>query len=393
MKNDEMKTPNKAKEISHDIFDTGSYSNESVIAYLKEQHDKKYRKRKNTPAFVEPKGQIKDEDDILVKLRDVRIGFKRGNTERVVIEHLNLDIKRGEILGLVGESGSGKTTIGRAIIRVNPVSGGVITYNNVPISGKIPHHVERALKTKIQMIFQDPSASLNERANVDYIVSEGLRAFHLYDDEEDRLNKVTLMLEKVGLMPEHLKRYPHEFSGGQRQRIGIARCMIMGPEMVIADEPISALDVSIRAQVLNLIKQFQQENKMTVLFIAHDLSVVRYISDRIAVINSGKIVELADANRLFEAPLHPYTKALLSAVPIPDPRIESKKKIVVYSPDMHHYTEEDMPDFYEIEPNHFVRANKAELKKYKEDLKALNAYNENLKKKSKGGQKDESKKH
>ncbi len=392
MKNNEKMTPNKAKELAHEIFDTGTHSNESVINYLKEQHEKKYRKRKNAPEFKEPKGQIKNEDEILVKLRDVRIGFKRGNTERVVIDHLNLDIKRGEILGLVGESGSGKTTIGRAIIRVNPVSGGVITYNNVPISGKIPHHVERALKTKIQMIFQDPSASLNERANVDYIVSEGLRAFHLYEDEEDRLNKITLMLEKVGLMPEHLKRYPHEFSGGQRQRIGIARCMIMGPEMVIADEPISALDVSIRAQVLNLIKQFQQENKMTVLFIAHDLSVVRYISDRIAVINSGKIVELADANRLFEAPLHPYTKALLSAVPIPDPRIESKKKIVVYSPDMHHYSEEDMPDFYEIEPNHFVRANKAELEKYKEDLKVLNAYNDKIKKATKGGRKDAIKK-
>lgn len=392
MRNDEKMTPNKAKELAHEVFDTGTHTNENVITYLKEQHEKRNRKKKNAPAFVEPKGQVKNEDDILVKLRDVKIGFKRGNTERVVIEHLNLDIKRGEILGLVGESGSGKTTIGRAIIRVNPISGGVITYNNVPISGKIPHHVERALKTKIQMIFQDPSASLNERANVDYIVSEGIRAFHLYDNEEDRLNKVTMMLEKVGLMPEHLKRYPHEFSGGQRQRIGIARCMIMGPEMVIADEPISALDVSIRAQVLNLIKQFQQENNMTVLFIAHDLSVVRYISDRIAVINSGKIVELCDANRLFEAPLHPYTKALLSAVPIPDPRIESKKKIVVYSPEMHHYSDDDKPDFYEIEPNHFVRANKAELEKYKKDLEAYNAYNDKLKAKTKGGRKNERKK-
>ena len=361
------------------VYMSEHHDDASLMNYLKEQHDKKYRRKKDAPPFVEPKGQVKNEDEILVKLRDVRIAFKRGNTERVVIEHLNLDIKKGEILGLVGESGSGKTTIGRAIIRINPVTGGVIAYNNIPISGKINRTLERAIKTKIQMVFQDPSASLNERANVDYIVSEGLRAFHLYENEEDRLNKVTEMLEKVGLMPEHLKRYPHEFSGGQRQRIGIARCMIMGPELVIADEPISALDVSIRAQVLNLIKQFQQENNMTVLFIAHDLSVVRYISDRIAVINSGKIVELCDANRLFEAPLHPYTKALLSAVPIPDPRIESKKKIVVYSPDMHHYTEDDMPDFYEIEPNHFVRANKEELERYKKDLKVLNKYNEQMK--------------
>ena len=265
-------------------------------------------------------------DDIIVKMRDVRISFKIGTLERVIINHLNLDIKRGEILGLVGESGSGKTTIGRAIIRINKVSGGEITYNNVKISGKIPKKRERLLKTKIQMIFQDPGDSLNDRANIDYIVSEGLRAFHLYDDEADRVNKVTEMMQRVGLRPEYLSRYPHEFSGGQRQRIGIARCMVMNPEFIVADEPISALDVSIRAQVLNLIKQFQQERDLTVLFIAHDLSVVKYISDRIAVIYAGKIVELCSANRLFEAPLHPYTKALLTAVPIPDPKIERKKK-------------------------------------------------------------------
>ena len=224
-------------------------------------------------------------------MRDVKISFKVGTMERIVINHLNLDIKRGEILGLVGESGSGKTTIGRAIMRINQVSGGEILYNNVKISGKIPHDVERLLKTKEQMIFQDPGDSLNDRANIDYIVSEGLRAFKLYKNDEERLQKVIDMMVKVGLRPEHLTRFPHEFSGGQRQRIGIARCMIMNPEFVVADEPISALDVSIRAQVLNLIKKFQQENNMTVLFIAHDLSVVKYISDRIAVINSGKIVE------------------------------------------------------------------------------------------------------
>ena len=310
-------------------------------------------------------------DDIIVRMKDVRVSFKIGSLERVIINHLNLDIRRGEILGLVGESGSGKTTIGRAIIRINKVSGGEILYNNVRISGKISKKRERLLKTKIQMIFQDPGDSLNDRANIDYIVSEGLRAFHLYTDEQDRINKVTEMMQRVGLRPEYLFRYPHEFSGGQRQRIGIARCMIMNPEFIVADEPISALDVSIRAQVLNLIKEFKQERNMTVLFIAHDLSVVKYISDRIAVIYAGKIVELAPAVRLFEAPLHPYTKSLLTAVPIPDPKIERKKKIITYNPGIHHYVLSDAPELREIEPGHFVRCNTPEFEQYKVELKRL----------------------
>ena len=310
-------------------------------------------------------------DDVIVKMRDVRVAFKVGPVERVIINHLNLDIKRGEILGLVGESGSGKTTIGRAIMRINKVTGGEILYNNVPISGNIPKKRERLLKTKVQMIFQDPGDSLNDRANVDYIVSEGLRAFHLYDTEEERIDKVTKMMQRVGLRPEYLSRYPHEFSGGQRQRIGIARCMIMNPEFIVADEPISALDVSIRAQVLNLIKEFKQERNMTVLFIAHDLSVVKYISDRIAVIYAGKIVELAPAVRLFEAPLHPYTKSLLTAVPIPDPKIEKKKKIITYNPGVHHYVKSDTPELREIEPGHFVRCNTPEFEQYQEELKRL----------------------
>ena len=319
--------------------------------------------------FEKSRAEHPEDEDTIVKMRDVRVAFKIGSIERVIINHLNLDIKRGEVLGLVGESGSGKTTIGRALIRINKVSGGEITFNGVKISGKIPKKTERLLKTKMQMIFQDPGDSLNDRANIDYIVSEGLRAFHLYKDEKDRLTKVVRMMERVGLRPEYLNRYPHEFSGGQRQRIGIARCMIMNPEFVIADEPISALDVSIRAQVLNLIKEFQQERKMTVLFIAHDLSVVRYISDRIAVIYAGHIVEIAEANRLFEAPLHPYTKSLLSAVPIPDPKVESKKNIIVYNAaETHHYVKSDAPQLVEIEPDHFVRCNTPELERYKQEL-------------------------
>lgn len=315
--------------------------------------------------------QKKNNRDVIVSFQDIRVSFKRGITERVVIEHLNLDIYKGEILGLVGESGSGKTTIGRALIRINPTSGGQILYgeNKEVISGKIGRERERNLKTKIQMIFQDPSASLNDRSNVDYIISEGLRAFHLYKDENERLEKIEKMIRRVGLSPEHLKRYPHEFSGGQRQRIGIARCMIMDPELIIADEPISALDVSIRAQVLNLIKEFREERGLTVLFIAHDLSVVKYISDRIAVIYQGKLVELCPADRLFEAPLHPYTKSLLSAIPLPDPRIEKKKVSITYDPRQHNYTKEDPADFYEVEKHHYVRCNLEELKHYKEVLK------------------------
>ena len=337
-----------------------------------EQIKEEETKNANIDVFEHGRKEHPEDDNVIVKMRDMRVAFKIGSIERVIINHLNLDIRRGEILGLVGESGSGKTTIGRALIRINKVSGGEVTYNGVKISGKIPKKTERLLKTKMQMIFQDPGDSLNDRANIDYIVSEGLRAFHLYKDENDRLEKVTKMMERVGLRPEYLTRYPHEFSGGQRQRIGIARAMIMNPEFIIADEPISALDVSIRAQVLNLIKEFQQERNLTVLFIAHDLSVVRYISDRIAVIYAGHIVEIAPANRLFEAPLHPYTKSLLSAVPIPDPHIERKKKIITYNPhELHHYVKSDAPQLVEIEPEHFVRCNTPELEAYKAELERL----------------------
>ena len=301
----------------------------------------------------------------VITLSHVDIGYKQGNDLRKVVSDFNLSIKRGEIFGLVGESGSGKTTVGRSIMRIVPTLDGEIRYNGHKINGKITAAREKELKTKIQMIFQDPSASLNDRANVDYIVSEGLRAFHLYENEEDRMEKVDQMMKRVGLRPEHLRRYPHEFSGGQRQRIGIARCMVMNPEVIIADEPISALDVSIRAQVLNLIKEFQKESNMTVIFIAHDLSVVKYISDRIGVIYGGRLVELTTANRLFEMPLHPYTKSLLSAVPIPDPQVERKKKIISYNPFAHGYKWDDVPDFYEVEPGHYVRCNKKELAQYK----------------------------
>lgn len=305
--------------------------------------------------------------EVLLEVKDLQIKFKNGRHEFIAVDDVNFQIYRGETFSLVGESGSGKTTIGRAIIRINPTSKGDIIFNGKKINGKIDKKLDREVIQKIQMIFQDPMASLNERAKIDYIISEGLYNFHLYKDEEDRKNKVQDALREVGLLPEFASRFPHEFSGGQRQRIGIARALIMEPEFVIADEPISALDVSIRAQVLNLLNKLKKEKNLTYLFVAHDLSVVRFISDRIAVIHKGRIVELAESEELFLHPLHPYTKALLSAVPIPDPEIERQKKLLVYDPSMHDYSV-DKPTWNEILPGHFVYANEAELAGYREEI-------------------------
>lgn len=295
--------------------------------------------------------------DVLLSLKDLEISFGEGKNKFVAVKDVNFDIYRGETFALVGESGSGKTTIGRSILGITPTSKGDIVFNGKKInSNKLNAEDRKEVTRKIQMIFQDPQASLNERATIDYIISEGLINFHLFKNEKDRLEKVTNMIESVGLLPEHLYRYPHEFSGGQRQRIGIARALIMEPELIVADEPISALDVSIRAQVLNLLKKFQREDNLTYLFIAHDLSVVRFISDRIAVIHNGQILELAETEELFTNPLHPYTKALLSAVPIPDPELARQKKLLVYDINAHHY-ETDKPKFVEVKPGHFVWAN------------------------------------
>ncbi len=300
----------------------------------------------------------------LLEIRHLSVRFGRRRKPFTAVDDVSFDIYRGETFGLVGESGCGKTTIGRAIIRVCQASEGEILYRGEHISGKIPKSLDRALTRKIQMIFQDPMASLNERAKVSYIVSEGI---YRSDGKRERAEKVSQALRDVGLLPEFAGRFPHEFSGGQRQRIGIARALVMQPEFIIADEPISALDVSIRAQVLNLLSDLQKEHALTYLFISHDLSVMRFICDRIAVIHLGKIVELADTETLFEHPLHPYTRALLSAVPMPDPIGEKNKHLLVYDPSCHDYTT-DKPAFVEIEPGHFVYANQKEQSEYREML-------------------------
>lgn len=307
------------------------------------------------------------EREKLIELKDLQISFGTGRKKFVAVDHVNFDIYKGETFSLVGESGSGKTTIGRAILRINPTSAGDIYLKGQKINGKISKELDTEVIRKCQMIFQDPMASLNERAKVDYIVSEGLINFHLYKDEKEREEKVQKVLREVGLLPEFASRFPHEFSGGQRQRIGIARALIMEPEFIVADEPISALDVSIRAQVLNLLNRLKKDRGLTYLFIAHDLSVVRFISDRIAVIHKGRIVELAESEELFRHPLHPYTKALLSAVPIPDPEIEKKKKLIVYDPSVHDYSV-DKPIWEEILPGHFVYGNQRELDQYRNEI-------------------------
>ncbi|MBP5610710.1 MAG: ATP-binding cassette domain-containing protein [Clostridia bacterium] len=301
--------------------------------------------------------------EILLSLKNVDITFGRGDRAVRAVKNATFDIYTGETFSLVGESGSGKTTIGRAVIRVNPCAAGEIFYKGVRISGRIPRSLDRQVIRNIQMVLQDPAASLNERATVDSIISEGLYNFHLYENEADRVRKVEHMIEEVGLLPEHLTRYPHEFSGGQRQRIGLARCMVMEPELVVADEPISALDVSIRAQVLNLLKKFQKERDTTYLFIAHDLSIVRFISDRIGVIYKGNIVEIAEAEELFNYPLHPYTRSLISAIPIPDPRLEKNKVLFTYDPSVHDYSEEQ-PELVCIGHDHYVFGSPSEIAEY-----------------------------
>lgn len=299
---------------------------------------------------------IKDSQgrNVLLSVVDADVHFKTPHGIVKAVNNASFDIYEGETFGLVGESGSGKTTISRAILGINKLSKGGIYYRGKLISTKLSKKETMTSKKNIQMIFQDPAASLNERANIDYIVSEGLYNFKLFKTKEERLEKITNMLNQVGLLPEHLSRYPHEFSGGQRQRIGIARALVIEPQLVLADEPISALDVSIRAQVLNLLKKLQKDQGLTYLFIAHDLSIIRYISDRIAVMHNGYIVELGNAEEIYSNPLHPYTRSLLTAIPQPDPKTKDSRKKIVYQMGDTKYEE---CRWVEVSPNHYVLLN------------------------------------
>lgn len=303
------------------------------------------------------------EREVLLEVKDLNVTFGERRKKYEAVKGVNFKVYKGETFGLVGESGSGKTTIGRAIMRIIPTSGGEVLYKGKQINGAISGELDQKVIQEIQMIFQDPQASLNERAKVDYIISEGLMNIEKGLSKKERMERVNQALLDVGLLPEFANRFPHEFSGGQRQRIGIARSLIMKPEFIIADEPISALDVSVRAQVLNLLTKMQKERQITYLFIAHDLSVMRFITDRIAVIRKGEIVEMAETEELITHAIHPYTRALLSAIPLPDPKHEREKKLMVYDPANEDRT--DPPFWQEIRKKHYVLANKKEAKEYK----------------------------
>ena len=306
---------------------------------------------------------MENEREVLVEVNHLNVTYGSGKKAYEAVQDANFKIYKGETFGLVGESGSGKTTIGRAILRILPTSGGEILYKGQKINGRISRQLDRQIIKEIQMIFQDPQSSLNERAKVSYIVGEGLQNVRPDLSTAQQEEKVRQALLDVGLLPEFASRFPHEFSGGQRQRIGIARALIVEPEFIVADEPISALDMSIRAQVLNLLRRLQKERGITYLFIAHDLSVMRYISDRIAVIRKGRIVELAEAEELTVHAIHPYTRSLLSAIPMPDPRRERQKKLLVYDPAMHDYSRE-APQWRELRPEHFVLCSAAEAEQW-----------------------------
>ena len=374
---------------------------------------------------------MENNNEVLLKVDHLCQYFRLGHKDLKAVDDVSFEIKKGEAFGLVGESGCGKTTTGRSIIKLESITSGNVyfkgkricagtrSYKNAiskaqaeakkkikelraekPASearkaeikaeiakinsefGEIVdknralireakadnRSADRKLVTQIQMIFQDPVASLDPRMTVRDIIAEGL-VINGITDKNYINEKVYEILETVGLVREHADRYPHEFSGGQKQRIGIARAVIMQPEMIIADEPVSALDVSIQAQVINLLNDLRDSMGLTILFIAHDLSVVKYFSDRIGVMYFGKMVELADSDELFKNPLHPYTKSLLSAIPLPDPIYEKQRTRITYNPIAEHDYSVNQPSFREIAPGHFVYCNDAEEEKYKSELK------------------------
>ena len=268
--------------------------------------------------------------EALVRIENVAQHFKVGKDQILkAVDGVSFSIKKGETFGLVGESGCGKSTLGRTIIGLYQATKGNVYFDGIDIGGHKTQKQKNELSRRMQMIFQDPYTSLNPRMKIMDIVAEGIDNHHLARNSAERTRMVVELLNSVGLDEQHANRYPHEFSGGQRQRVGIARALSVNPDFVIADEPISALDVSIQAQVVNLMQSLQKSRKLTYLFIAHDLSMVKYISDRIGVMYLGNLMELTDSEELFNNPMHPYTQALLSAIPVPDPKVEHQRERIV----------------------------------------------------------------
>ena len=307
----------------------------------------------------------------LLHVKGLKQYFRVSRTYTVkAVENVSFDIYPGETYGLVGESGSGKSTIGRSIIRLYDPTAGQILFNGMDISGKMSKATNQALRTQMEMIFQDPMASLNPRKKIGDIIGEGLDIHHAFKSQAERKERIAKMLEKVGLSPEHASRYPHQFSGGQRQRVGIARALIMNPKLIIADECISALDVSIQAQVVNLMKDIQEETGTAYLFIAHDLSMVKYISDRIGVLHLGHLLETGTTDEIFENPIHPYTRSLLSAIPSPNPIVEKQRIAMSYD-----YRTSglnyDEGEYHLIDGTHQVKGTAEQIAKWKEEAKAF----------------------
>ena len=313
------------------------------------------------------------DSNYILEVKNLCQSFTSGKGKKKITVHAVNDVSFGvhpaETFGLVGESGCGKTTTGRTIIRLYDPSSGEMYFDGKDIAGKMTKDLRKYLIDNIAMIFQDPIESLNPRMTIEEIVGEGLKIRGVTDPAEVR-RRVVAMLKKVGLTEEHATRYPHEFSGGQRQRIGIARAIITEPKLIIADEPVSALDVSIQAQVINLLNDLKEEMGLTILFIAHNLSVVKYFSDRIGVMYYGKLVEVAKGDDLYKNPLHPYTKALLSAIPEPNPLTERTRQRVDYDPKRDHDYSQEQPSMVEVEEGHFVYCSPSELEKYKAQLAA-----------------------